>query len=253
MWLVAETEANRTMKRAKALIAYYRVSTKGQGPSGLGLEAQRADVAAYAASTGSTIAAEYTEVESGKHAARPELAKALARAKRAKGRLVVAKLERLSRNVSFTAALMESGVPFTACDLPEINELTMHIVAAVAQAEAKAISQRTKEALAAAKAHGTLLGSARPDHWRGREDRRRAGQAKATARAAEAVRQQSAEAYSDLLPVLVEYRAFGLSLRAIAAKLNAEGHTTRRGKPWNPMQVKRVLDRAAAEQVKGLR
>ena len=117
----------------------------------MGLEAQDAAIKAYAASVGGEVAGHYTEVESGKRADRPELAKAVAHAKRAKARLVIAKLDRLARNVAFVSALMESGVDFVACDNPHANRLTIHILAAVAEDEARRISERTKAALAAAK------------------------------------------------------------------------------------------------------
>ncbi len=144
------------------IVAYYRVSTKKQGASGLGLEAQRAAVQNYAQASGGVIAAEYTEVESGKLAARPILARALAQARRGRARLVIAKLDRLSRNVAFLSTLMEAGCEFTACDNPNANKLTIHILAAVAESEARLISERTKASLAAARARGVVLGSARP-------------------------------------------------------------------------------------------
>ena len=231
------------------IIAYYRVSTKQQGESGLGLEGQEAAVQSYARQTGATIKASYVEVESGKVADRPQLAKALAHARRNKATLVVAKLDRLSRNVEFLARVMNSAVEFVACDNPAANRLTLHILAAVAEAEAKAISDRTKVALAAAKARGTLLGSARPGHWDGREDARQAGLAKARGMAVKVRQAKAAEAYTDLLPSVTALKAEGLSLRDIAAKLNADGHTTRRGRPWNPVQVSRVLEHAEAARV----
>src|SRR5262245_61248913 len=169
------------------LIAYYRVSTKRQGESGLGLEAQQAAVAAYARQTGNGIKASYREIESGKRDDRPVLARAMSHAKRTKGRLVVAKLDRLARNVAFTSALMQSGIDFVACDNPNANKLTIHILAAVAEDERERISERTKQALAAAKARGVLLGSARPEHWRGREEQRLAGLAKGRIAAASAL------------------------------------------------------------------
>jgi DNA invertase Pin-like site-specific DNA recombinase len=156
-------------------IAYCRVSTKQQGESGLGLEGQREAVRRYAAQTGGAILREYVEVESGKRADRPQLLKALAHARRSRATLVVAKLDRLARNVAFLSAVMDSGADFVAVDNPNANRLTLHILAAVAEAEAKAISDRTKAALAAAKVRGTLLGSARPEHWAGREGLRLEG------------------------------------------------------------------------------
>ena len=147
---------------ATAIIGYFRVSTKGQGESGLGLEAQRAAVEAYAKQSGATLVMAYTEVESGKLADRPELAKALAHASRSKATLVVAKLDRLARNVEFLARVLNAGTEFVACDNPAANRLTLHILAAVAEAEAKAISERTKAALAAYKARGGKLGGQLP-------------------------------------------------------------------------------------------
>jgi DNA invertase Pin-like site-specific DNA recombinase len=225
------------------IIAYYRVSTKQQGESGLGLEAQAAAVESYARQTGSIIKANYVEVESGKRTSRPELAKALAHSRRSKATLVVAKLDRLARNMAFLSALMDSKVPFVACDNPHANRLTLHILAAVAEAEAVAISQRTKAALAAAKAKGRLLGSARPGHWQGREAVRLAGLEKARGVAIKVKQEKAADAYTDLLPAIQCLRNEGISLRGIAERLNAEGHTTRRGRPWNPVQVARLLAR----------
>ena len=225
------------------IIAYYRVSTAKQGKSGLGLEGQQAAVAGFVAQRGCETLAVYQEVESGKNSDRPELAKAVAHAKRSKAVLVVAKLDRLARNVAFLSRLMESGVDFIAIDLEHANRLTIHILAAVAEGEAKAISDRTKVALAAAKVRGVKLGSARPGHWEGREEARLRGSQKG-AIAASAVRTAKAEeAYVDLVPMMQELQASGKSLRAIAEALNADGHTTRRGAEWNQVQVKRVLDR----------
>ncbi len=222
------------------IIAYYRVSTKQQGESGLGLEGQVAAVAAYARGQGAAIVRAYREVESGKRADRPELAKALAHARRSRATLVIAKLDRLARNVHFLSGLMESNMDFIACDNPHANKLTIHILAAVAEDEAKRISERTRAALAAYKARGGRLGAARPD---GRRLTPELG-ARGRARAREVQRAAVAAAYADLAGELAGLRADGLSLRAIAARLNADGHTTRRGKPWNPMQVARVLGRA---------
>jgi DNA invertase Pin-like site-specific DNA recombinase len=235
-------KAKRGAKMAGIIIGYLRVSTKKQGESGLGLEGQRAAVESYAREKGATVGAVYIEIETGKRKDRPELARALGHARRSKAMLVVAKLDRLARNVAFLSALMESKVPFVACDNPNANDLTLHILSAVAEAEVKAISARTKAALAAAKARGTKLGSTREGHWNGREDaRQRGAEAGAIASAQSRTAAKKVE-YADLVPSLVEYRAQGLSLREIAAKLNSEGQTTRRGKPWNPVQVARVLE-----------
>ena len=225
------------------IVAYFRVSTKKQGESGLGLEGQVAAVEAFAKLTEKTIIARYTEVESGKKSDRPELARALSHARRSKATLCVAKLDRLSRNVEFLARVLNSEVDFAACDNPAATTLTLHILAAVAEAEAKAISERTKTALAAAKARGVALGSSRPGHWKGREAARLAGLTKARSLAAKVRSQRAREAYCDLRPSMQEMRAKPMTLQAIADALNAEGHTTRRGKSWNPVQVARVLER----------
>jgi len=227
------------------IIAYYRVSTKQQGASGLGLEAQRAAVEAYAKSAGAGIEAEYTEVESGKLADRPKLAAALAHARRNRAKLVIAKLDRLARNVAFLSRLMDGGVEFVACDNPHANRLTIHILAAVAKDEARRISERTKAALAAAKARGQLLGSARPGHWNGREHTRLAG-AKRAAKVSAAIRHKKAiEAVADLLPEMQRRREAGESLAAIATALNESCQRTQRGNNWTAQGVKLVLDRAA--------
>lgn len=215
------------------LIAYYRVSTAKQGASGLGLGGQTAAVEEYADATGGGMLRAYTEVETGKRSDRPELAKALADAKRSRATLVIAKLDRLARNVHFLSGLMEAGVEFVCCDMPSANRLTLHIMAAVAEDEAKRISERTKAALAAYKARGGVLGAYRLSGGRNLEASRRAGVA---------ARALAADAYADLAPAIATMRTEeNLSLRAIAGRLNADGHTTRHGRPWNPVQVGRVL------------
>lgn len=232
----------------KQIVAYCRVSTKRQGESGLGLEAQRSAVEQFAGATSSTLIGTYVEIESGKRSDRPELARALAHAKRSGARLVVAKLDRLARNVAFTAQLLESDIAFTACDYPDANKLTLQILAAVAEDEARRISDRTKAALKAAKERGVKLGSNREGHWEGREDLRLAGLAKAREKSIEVRRRAAETGYSDVIGTMQELRASGLSLRKIAERLNEEEHTTRRGKPWNPMQVRNVLKRAAKQE-----
>lgn len=227
------------------IVAYYRVSTKRQEESGLGLEGQQTAVEAFAQANRATIVARYTETESGRKADRPKLAQALAHAKRSKATLVVAKLDRLARNVAFLSAIMDSGVDFVACDNPHANRLTIHILAAVAEDEARRISDRTKAALAAAKARGQLLGSSRPDHWQGREDRRLAGSVAGAKAAAEAHRKAASEAYTDIEPLVAELRGKGYTQAQIADELNKAGHTTRRGKPWGQVQVHHVLKRLA--------
>ncbi len=224
------------------IVAYYRVSTKKQEKSGLGLEAQRAAVAQYAESHGGTIIAEYVEVETGKRADRPNLEEAIGHTKLARATLVIAKLDRLARNVYFTAGLMESGVDFVACDNPDANPLTIHLLAAMAEHEAAQISSRTKDALQAAKARGVKLGSSRPGHWEGREHLR--GWAKATKAAARRRTEDARKAYDFLMPTLRRMRDEGQSVRQIAAWLNKQGHQTRAGKPFTGAAVWRVLRRA---------
>jgi Resolvase, N terminal domain len=245
------------MAATKKLIPYYRVSTKKQGDSGLGLEGQEAAVAAFQLAYGGEVLKAYQEVETGKIADRPELQKAIAHAKRSKATLVVAKLDRLARNVAFTANLMDSGVEFVACDNPVASRLTIHILAAVAEDEAKRISERTSAALQAFVANqrvprriqklhpegvptdvveataGKLGAAIRPIP----ADRALVGSVKA----AEVRQADAREAYADLAPLVRTLREQGLSLRQISARLDEEGHTTRNGKPWNQVQVSRVL------------
>jgi DNA invertase Pin-like site-specific DNA recombinase len=153
----------RIAKRIANFIAYYRVSTKRQGLSGLGLEAQRESVAAYLASVLGKLVGEFVEVEHGtrKGNHRPQLAAALTQCRVHGATLVIAKLDRLARNVAFTSNLMESSVDFVACDYPQANRLTIHILASVAEHEAEMISARTRAALQAAKRKGTILGGDR--------------------------------------------------------------------------------------------
>jgi DNA invertase Pin-like site-specific DNA recombinase len=229
-------------------VAYARVSTQKQGHSGLGLAAQRDAVERYAAQQGGHVAAVFVETESGKNNARPELAKAIAQAKRGRAVLLVAKLDRLSRNSVFLGTLLESGLDVAFCDLPSVppgatGRFIIQQMANIAELEAGLIAERTRAALQAAKARGQQLGSARPGHWEGREEARLRGAMKGGTAAAAVHRQRAADAYTDLIPTVADLRREGMSLQAIAERLNADGHTTRRGKPWNPVQVGRVLER----------
>jgi DNA invertase Pin-like site-specific DNA recombinase len=211
-------------------VAYYRVSTDQQGASGLGLEAQRSAVAAYLDGGPWRLVAEHTEVESGKRADRPELAKALAACRKHKAKLVIAKLDRLSRNLAFIATLMDSGVEFVAVDNPHANKLTIHILAAVAQHEREAISERTKAALAAAKARGKRLGNPRLEDVR---------------KVAVAANRKTADAFAaNIRPIIREIQASGVSsFQGIARALAVRGVSTARGGRWTARMVINVLAR----------
>ena len=219
-----------------AFVAYYRVSTDKQGRSGLGLEAQRAAVVAHVAGARGTVAGEFVEVESGRKRDRPQLAAALAAARAHRAVLVIAKLDRLARNVHFVSGLMESGVEFVAADLPTVNRLTVHILAAVAEEEARMISARTKAALAAAKARGVRLGN--PNLAAGSPMQARAANAVKTGRA-----QVRA---ADVLPFIEQARRAGATtLQQLADALAARGVPTPsgRGRRWHPVQVARIVGR----------
>lgn len=218
-------------------IAYYRVSTQRQGHSGLGLEAQKAAVTAFLNGGNWTLVAEIVEVESGKRNDRPKLAEALRLCRLHKAKLLVAKLDRLSRNVAFVSALMESGVKFQAVDMPDVNEMVVHILASVAQGEAKAISERTRVALQAAKARGKVLGGLRWDITSVGEQGRAA---------ALQTRQERAAKYrEDILPLIQQKQAEGaVTLKAIADALNMDGTPAPRGGSWSAVQVSRVIGAA---------
>lgn len=223
------------------VVSYIRVSTQRQGASGLGLEGQRAAVEAFCRENGCNLLAEYREVESGCKSDRPILRQALSRARTAKAALLIAKLDRLARNVAFIANLMEAGVEFRACDLPQANRLTVHIMAAVGEAEARAISERTKAALAAYKARGGRLGASNPSCRSLTHALRVKGAVASGRRNAALAREANAEATA----IARDLRCQGTALRAMAAELDARGIPTRTGKPWSHVQVLRLLRRLA--------
>lgn len=225
------------MGATQRLVAYERVSTARQGQSGLGLEAQRQTIEAFAASRSAEILVRFTEVESGRKAGRSEFLKALHLAKVTGATLVIAKLDRLSRNAPFLLALRDSGVRFVAVDMPEANDLTVGIMALVAQAEREAISRRTKEALAVAKARGAKLGN--PN---GAASLTRAGKGGETLRSA--VSANASAFAADLAPVLADIRVAGhTSLRAVTAELTNWGIRTRRSGAWHVSNVGSLLAR----------
>jgi DNA invertase Pin-like site-specific DNA recombinase len=217
-------------------VAYFRVSTAKQGKSGLGLDAQREAVRSYLNGGKWQMIGEFVEVESGKRNDRPALAEALALCRLHNATLVIAKLDRLARNVNFISNLMESTVEFTAVDFPQANRLTIHILAAVAEHEASMISARTKAALAAAKARGVSLGGNRGNI---------AGQALKGAQVSAAKRRaKAANRANDLMPVIRVAQANGAtSLRQIAEVMNCRGIKTARGGEWSAVQIQRVLIR----------
>ncbi len=219
-----------------SIVSYIRVSTQGQGKSGLGIEAQRAALARFAEAEGFEIVAEHVEIETGKGAdaldRRPVLAAALAEARRLKCAVAVAKLDRLSRDVAFVAGLMAHKVPFVVAELgSDVEPFVLHLYAALAEKERALISARTKAALAAAKERGTILGNPQIA----------AAQAKGTAQT-----KAAAEAFAaKVLPLIRSAQAEGKSLRQIAAELNARGVATARGGTWAATQVADILRRAA--------
>jgi DNA invertase Pin-like site-specific DNA recombinase len=212
--------------KSTVFIAYYRVSTEKQGKSGLGLDAQRAAVAHYLGSVGGILGVEFTEVETGRRNDRPELEKALAACRKHKARLVIAKLDRLSRNVAFIAAMMDAGVEFVACDNPHATRFTLHILAAVAEHEREMIASRTRAALQAAKVRGVRLG--------------RNGERLAAINRAAAV-----DRADQIKGLLAELAGSGMTTRRIAEELTARGIATPLGGRWHPQTVKRVMERVA--------
>jgi DNA invertase Pin-like site-specific DNA recombinase len=207
-------------------VAYYRVSTDRQGRSGLGLEAQRDAVMRHVANHNGELVADFCEIESGKRSDRPQLAAAIAVAKKAKATLIIAKLDRLARNVHFISGLMESGVDFVAADNPHANKLMVHLLAAFAEHEREQISQRTKDALAAAKTRGMRLGRNGAD------------------RLAPAYRAEAVKRARQLAPLLAELQGAGMSARQMAGELTARGIATPNGARWHAQSVLRMINRA---------
>jgi DNA invertase Pin-like site-specific DNA recombinase len=242
-------------------VVYYRLSLVKPGTrhnSGLGLDAQRAMFESFCASRpgvkGVEVLGEYTEIETGKtlkkSLKRPELVKAIAHARAANATLVVARLDRLARNVAFISALIESKLPFICCDVPNVDNFTIHILAAVAEREGNLISERTSAALQALKLRGVKLGSAREGHWDGlakrggtRLERRALGLAKAHEVSREVIQEEMSNRYEPLVPWIRELRESGRTYQEILAELNGKGCLTRRGKPWNMATLHRVISK----------
>jgi DNA invertase Pin-like site-specific DNA recombinase len=227
----------RGLRIMKQAVAYLRVSTDKQGKSGLGLEGQRTAIERFAAEQGFAVAQWFEEVETGKgHDAidrRPQLAAALDHAKKIKGKVLVAKLDRLSRDVAFISSLMVKGVPFVVTELgPDADPFMLHLYAALAEKERAMIAKRTKEALAAKKAQGAVLGN--------RTNLPQAQRLGAASNAAMADRFAA-----NVLPIIDQCRQTGVhGLRALADCLNARGVKTQRGGTWSAMQVSRILARS---------
>jgi DNA invertase Pin-like site-specific DNA recombinase len=211
-------------------VAYYRVSTDRQGDSGLGLDAQRKLVNDYLNGGNWTLAAEFVEVESGKRNDRPQLAAALAMCKKLRAKLIVSKLDRLSRNVAFISALMDSRVEFVAADMPHANKMTLQVLAVFAEHERELISERTRRALAQAKERGVRLGGPKPHE---------------ASKLGVAARQANADRFAaNVLPIIKEIQASGVTtLRGVAHALDARGIPTARGMSWSAEAVSNVLKR----------
>lgn len=224
------------MTAPRSCATYLRVSTARQGTSGLGLDAQRKAVTDYLNGGSWELIEEFVEVESGKRNDRPELEKAIAACRKRGAVLVIAKLDRLARNVAFVSTLMETGVEFVAVDMPTANRLTIHILAAVAEHEREMISTRTKAALAAAKARGRKLGWA--------IDSRRHDQLEAARKGASVRRSRASAHAANVAPIIDQIEASGAtSLQQVADALNARGIKTARGGAWYPTTVARIKTR----------
>ncbi len=247
------------------MIGLIRVSTGKQGESGLGLEAQQAAIEEHRRRNDGILIRTYKEIESGTHDSiedRPQLRAAVAHARRSGATLVIAKIDRLVRSTVIGAYLKSNGIKFIACDNPYANELTIDILIAVAADEARRISTRTREALAAYKANRRISARIRqlypegvpPDVIKATAGKLGAslpqcrnltpeGRAKGLVKSAKVRRAKAIDAYSDLAEYMLQLRTLGMTYREIASHLDEDGHTTRWGKPWNPVQVRRVLAR----------
>jgi len=220
---------------SQQFVTYYRVSTQRQGASGLGLEAQRHTVEQYLTRSSGTALASFTEIETGKGSnaleKRPQLRLALETCKKTGATLLIAKLDRLARNVHFVSGLLETGVDFVAADMPNANKVMIQMYAVMSEWERDQISERTKAALAAAKSRGVVLGATGPANLKTCNDQR----------------QQKAREFRDRLrPVLDSMVTQGLSRRAIVDRLNALGIKTPMGKGWSLAQVQRAMAQRAA-------
>jgi DNA invertase Pin-like site-specific DNA recombinase len=217
-------------------IAYYRVSTARQGDSRLGLEAQQKSVRDYLNGGNWELIQEITEVESGRKADRPQLAEALRLCRVYNATLIIARLDRLARNAHFLLGLQEAGVDFRAVDMPNATPVMVGMMALIAQDYAQSVSNNTKAALAASKAKGTKLGGMR-ERGLGTPEQRLVGQQRSIL-----TRQRKAESFAaDVSPFIIEMHKAEMSLRSIAADLNAKKIPTARGKAWTAMAVRRIV------------
>ena len=236
------TDGENTVTEIKDLVAYYRVSTKKQEETRLGLDAQVRDVEYLRSRHSATIIDAQTEIETGSCNTRPKLLAAIAKCRATGATLVVAKLDRLARDVEFVAHLMNSGVHFIACDNPTANELTIHILAAVAQNELKMIRAHTKAGLESARLKGKKLGSARPGHWDGKEHLRGVfseGMKKSLKDRSADVRRH----YSIMLPTIRMMLRNGSTQNEIVKFLNDDGQCTSKKRPFTQSVLQTVIAR----------
>jgi len=213
-------------------VAYYRVSTAKQGKSGLGIEAQKNTTTGYLASVNGELVESYKDIESGSKNNRPELQRALRKCRLTGATLLIAKLDRLSRNALFLMELRDSSIKFVCCDMPEANNFTVGILACMAEYERELISERTKAGLKAAKARGVILGNPNLHLIRNTD----------TTAATAALTAKAQARNTELRQVINEMKSEGkLTLRQLATKLNEAGYTTARGSKFHPTSISRVL------------